>query len=166
MGDLKAMANPDTLDGDDPPAQLPSDGNCVMLSAPLGDSWLGQDQRRQPRFSVQASRPIGLRLLDGQGEPQGAWCLVDILDISRGGLCLLLCGAPQLSTGQALQLDVHAHPDFQVSRLHAELRWCRSAAGFTTLGVAFAEPLSHLPRLELERRGAPRDPRGERWAQS
>lgn len=165
MGDPKATANPETMGLEVPSAPLGSDGNCVMLNAPLGDRWLGEERRRQERFPVQASRPIGVRLLAGQGDPQGPWILADILDISRGGLCLMLCGVPQLSAGQALLLDLHAHPDFQLDRLAAELRWYRSAAGFTTLGVAFAEPLSRLPRLELERRGAPRDPSGERWAQ-
>jgi len=159
------MANLPMIDLEALAAPQPGDGNCVVLSAPLGDGWLGPEQRRQQRFAVQASRPVGLRLLDGCGQPQGAWSLADILDISRGGLCLMLCGAPQLHSGQALELDLHVHPDFPRSRLRAELRWCRSIAGFTTLGVAWAEPLGRLPRLELERRTMPRDPSAEHWAQ-
>lgn len=139
--------------------------NCVLPDAPTDAEWLGREQRRLARYPVQASRPIALRLLDRQGDPRGLWHLADILDISRGGLCLMVDTLQDLPIGQGLQLDVRAHPDFRLLRLESQVRWCHSAHGFTTLGVAFLPPLDHLPRLELERRTARRDPNSEPWAQ-
>ena len=141
-----------------------NDDNCVLLSSPTGSEWLGREHRRLERFQVQASRPIALRLLDGEGRSQGQWMLADILDISRGGFCLLLSGPLQLPIGQRLQLDVRCHPDFGSHRLESEVRWARSSASFTTVGVAFKDTLPRVPRLELERRSVRRDPNTEPWA--
>ena len=166
MGDYDTAADPELLELEPAPAQDPPAGSCVLLNAPLGDQWLGHEQRRLERFPVQASRPIALRLLDEHLEIQGNWVLADILDISLGGLCLMLSGSLKLQAGQTVQLDLHAHPDFGDVRLNGQVRWCRSAAGFTTVGVAFPTPLTRLPRLELERRSKQRDPNEESWAQS
>ena len=141
-----------------------SDG-CVLLSSPSGDDWLGREHRQLERYQVQASRPIPLRLLDGSGQPRSPWFLADILDISRGGLCLLVSGPLQLPMDQRLQMDLRCHPDFGVVRLECLVRWCRCSASFTTLGVAFQETLAQVPRLEVERRSARRDPNSEPWAQ-
>lgn len=158
----------DLLELADPPGdrQPPVQGNaCVLLAAPAAGEWLGRDHRRLERYPVQASRPIALRLIDDIGQPQGRWFLADILDISRGGLCLLVSGPMQLPGAQRLQLDVRCHPDFGRHRLESEVRWCRSSISFTTLGLAFLELLPKVPRLELERRTTRRDPNEETWAQ-
>ena len=145
------------------PAPAVSD-SCVLLAPPDRGEWLGQDHRRLERYPVQASRPIALRLLDASGQPQGAWFLADILDISRGGLCLMVSGPMQLPDGQRLLMDVRCHPDFGRLRLESVVRWCRSSMAFTTLGLAFLELLPRVPRLELERRTVRRDPNTEAWA--
>lgn len=152
----------------DPPQQASSPAasdSCVLLAPPAAAEWLGQEHRRLERYPVQASRPIAVRLLDASGQPQGRWFLADILDISRGGLCLLVSGPMQLPTDQRLQLDVRSHPDFGQLRLESVVRWCRSSIGFSTLGLAFLEVRPRVPRLELERRTVRRDPNTEAWAQ-
>jgi len=144
----------------------PAAADTAVVLAPSSDeTWLGREHRRQERHPVQASRPIAARLLDADGQPQGRWFLTDILDISCGGLCLLVSGTIQLPTDQRLQLDVRCHPDFGALRLECVVRWCRGSIGFTTLGLAFREPLPRLPRLEVERRTVRRDPNDEAWAQ-
>jgi hypothetical protein len=139
--------------------------SCVLLAPPSEAEWLGHEHRLLERYPVQASRPIAARLLDAGGQPQGRWFLTDILDISRGGLCLLVSGPMQLPSQQRLQLDVRCHPDFGRVRLESQVRWCRSSLSFTTLGLAFLELLPRVPRLELERRSLRRDPNSETWAQ-
>lgn len=146
-----------------PQPEATADEPCLLRSSPAGGEWLGVEHRRLERYPVQASRPIALRLLE-EGRPQGPWLLADILDISRGGLCLMLSGALALPSRQRLQLDVRVHPDFGVQRLEGEVRWCHGSARFTTLGVAFLQSLPALPRLELERRSVRRDPNEEAWA--
>ena len=153
--------SPDPTDRASPPAARDS---CVLLASDGGD-WLGQEHRRLERYPVQASRPIAARLLDAGGQPQGAWFLADILDISRGGLCLLVSGPMQLAADQRLQLDVRCHPDFGRLRIESLVRWSRSSISFSTLGLAFPEVLPRVPRLELERRTVRRDPNTESWAQ-
>jgi len=153
---------PDVQPQAPPPATSDS---CVLLAPPDRGEWLGRDHRRLERYPVQASRPIALRLLDANGQPQGRWFLADILDISRGGLCLMLSGPMQLPAEQHLQLDVRCHPDFGLLRLESVVRWCRSSIAFTTLGLAFLKALPRVPRLELERRTVRRDPNDEPWAQ-
>jgi hypothetical protein len=144
----------------------PAVGDPCVLQAPVNDAaWLGEEHRRLERYPVQASRPIAVRLLDESGTPQGRWFLADILDISRGGLCVLVSGPMALPTDQRLQLDVRCHPDFGRQRLESMVRWCRSSISFTTLGLAFHETLPRVPRLELERRTTRRDPNTEAWAE-
>jgi len=145
------------------PAPAASDP-CVLLAPPDRGEWLGQEHRRLERYPVQASRPIALRLLDESGQPQGRWFLADILDISRGGLCLMVSGPMQLPAEQHLQMDVRCHPDFGQLRMESVVRWCSSSMAFTTLGLAFLELLPRVPRLELERRSVRRDPNTETWA--
>lgn len=147
-----------------PPPPLASD-SCALLAPPEDSEWLGEEHRRLERYPVQASRPIAVRLLDANGQPQGRWFLADILDIGRGGLCLLVSGPMELPTDQPVQLDVRCHPDFGQLRVECLARWCRSSIGFTTLGLAFKEVLPRIPRLELERRTVRRDPNDEAWAQ-
>lgn len=163
LGDARQLA-PTPDPSPEPPLSTISD-SCVLLAPPDSGEWLGQEHRRLERYPVQASRPIALRLLDDSSQPQGRWLLADILDISRGGVCLLVSGPMPLPTEQRVQLDVRCHPDFGTERLVSLVRWCRSSISFTTLGLAFLELLPRVPRLELERRTVRRDPNSEAWAQ-
>lgn len=145
-----------TVGGEEPKAA------CLLESE--DDAWGGRDLRRLERFPVAGSRPIALRPLDAQAQPSGPWVLADILDISLGGLCLLLNGSLELRAGQLLQLDLRSHPNFPWVRVDVEARWWISSESFSTLGLAFPYQLESIPRLELERRGRRRDPNQEPWA--
>ncbi len=145
-----------------------ADDSNVLLSengAAQAREWLGHEHRRLQRFPVQASRPIALRELDGEQGFVGRWLLVDILDISKGGMCLMVSDAHHFLADQHLMLDLRAHPDFGVLRLEVKVRWCRCSRSFTTFGVSFLEALPVVPRLEMERRSERRDPNDQPWAQ-
>lgn len=144
----------------------PGQSPPVWFAGRPGADWCGQEQRRLERFAVQGTRPIALRpLVDGDAA-QAPWILADILDISLGGLCLLLGGPVRLEEQQQLLLDLRSHPDFGVLRLEAEARWWVISDAFATLGLRLAVPLAQIPRLELERRLQRRDPNLEVWAHS
>jgi PilZ domain len=128
----------------------------------IGDEQSGYRYRLR-RFPVEDSRPVAIRPLDQDGRPNGPWKLADILDISIGGLCLLVMGELQIHSLQQVELDVRSHPSFPWVRQSVEVRWLTSANAFTTLGVAFHQPLTTVPRLEPERRSVRRDSNLELW---
>jgi hypothetical protein len=110
-------------------------------------------RRREPRQSVGSVLPIRLRLLPDQ--PASQWLTADILDISHGGLALLVPAitAPQL--GSPVLLDVSDHPGFGVVRLPGLLRWCEPAdqlGALQVLGVQLDQPLPRLPPLVQSRK--------------
>jgi hypothetical protein len=129
-----------------------------------GVAWNGRERRRPERYPVVGSRPIALRPLDPEGQPAGAWMLADILDISLGGLCLLITGSLELQPGQMLELDLRSHPNFPWVRMSVQSRWWISADSFSTLGLSFEPQLTTIPRLAMERRGQRRDPNQAVWA--
>jgi len=75
----------------------------------------------------------------------------DILDISLGGVCLLITQNQELRIGQPVTLDFSAHrlPEVLQSRglVEARLRWYVCSGPVTTMGVGFAVPLKELPEL-------------------
>ena len=145
-----------------------ADDTDVLLSengAAQAREWLGHEHRRLERCPVQASRPIALRELDGEHGLVGRWLLADILDISKGGMCLMVSGVHPFLAEQPLMLDVRSHPGFGELRLEVTVRWCHRSLSFTTFGVSFLQPLPAVPRLELERRSERRDPNDQPWAQ-
>ena len=145
-----------------------ADDTDVLLSengAAQAREWLGHEHRRLERCPVQASRPIALRELDGEHGLVGRWLLADILDISKGGMCLMVSGVHHFLAEQPLMLDVRSHPGFGELRLEVTVRWCHRSLSFTTFGVSFLQPLPAVPRLELERRSERRDPNDQPWAQ-
>jgi len=109
-----------------------------------------QPEWRQPRDAIEICRPISLQLLSGAGEALSAWLPADILDVSLGGLCLLISEDPalELYEGMPLQLDVTSQPSFGQPRIHGQLRWFRRSGLVITLGLVFDEPLKVLPELE------------------
>ena len=144
-----------------------ADEGHVLLTEDAAEQareWLGHEHRRLQRFPVQASRPIALRELDAEHNGVGRWLMVDILDISKGGMCLMASGAHTIPRGQHLLLDVRSHPGLGQLRLEAEVRWCSNCLSFTTLGVRFLVPLRTAPILAMERRTERRDPNDEPWA--
>ena len=105
--------------------------------------------RLNPRATVEACRSIALQLLAADGAAASAWLAADILDLSLGGVCLLVCddGSLPLQQGMALRLDVSAQPDFQLERIGASLRWFVPSGFVVTLGLLFDQPLERLPVL-------------------
>jgi hypothetical protein len=120
----------------------------------------GDERRADFRRPVEAARSIGLMLLDDTGYPASPWLLVDILDLSRGGICLLLSereGSP-FQAHFRLRLNVSMHPDFGVPELAGSLRWFVRAEHerLVTLGVQFDRELPKLPTLLACRHDQPR----------
>jgi hypothetical protein len=152
-----------------PDGALPSEGGASdreifrLYNDSENDEELSGLRYRLRRFPVEDSRPVAIRSLDPDGKPNGPWKLADILDISLGGLCLLIIGELELHSLQHVELDVRSHPAFPWVRHAVEVRWLTSSSAYTTLGVAFLEPLTTLPKLEPERRSVRRDPNLETW---
>ena len=145
------------------PAEADAPEATCFADTPSSD-WTGPEARKLERFPVQGTRPIAMRPLGADGAASGPWVLADILDISLGGLCLLVSGPLALERGQHLELDLRSHRDFGVVRLEVEARWWMSSDSFSTVGIAFPVQLRTIPELELERRGVRRDPNLDSWA--
>lgn len=144
-----------------PTAAHPARPHTLPAHLPVNESeHTGSEQRRCSRQAVMAIRPITLRLVDAPDPGGNPWQLADILNISQGGLCLMVAGLESLAEGHRLELDLRGHPDFATPSLLSQVRWCTSFDLFTTLGIAFLSPLERLPQLELERRAQRRDPMG------
>ncbi|MCP9791192.1 PilZ domain-containing protein [Vulcanococcus limneticus] len=109
----------------------------------------GDDQRRTYRHPVEVCRPIGLQLLNDALEPVTAWLLADILDISLGGLCLLITDSTDhhFAPRHRVRVNVTAHPSFGVSDLLGELRWFVKSDYVVTMGIGFNQQLAELPDL-------------------
>ena len=125
------------------------------LDQPLWDQ-AGQalNRRREVRLAVGSVLPVQLRPMP-PGQPPGAWISADILDISHGGLALLLSASAALPAQLPLLLDVSNHPGFGRVRLAATLRWSAPADGLGVLqvvGVQFDQPLPLVPPLVQSRK--------------
>ena len=105
----------------------------------------GQDTRRHPREHASPCHPIKVQLASN------ACFSADILDISLGGLCLLITDHQDLCVDQLLTLDFSAHrrPDGiqYPGPVQARLRWFVRSGPVTTMGVGFVIPLQELPEL-------------------
>ena len=119
-------------------------------------------QARQPssrrahyRKPAEACRPIGLQLLAGPGQPGSRWQQADILDLSLGGLCVLVTEGENplpLEQLQQLRLDLRLHPSFGVEQMAGEVRWFVRSGLVLTMGIGFKTTLASLPRLTPYRR--------------
>ena len=126
-----------------PPLSIPAVVPTGPDPAPVADA------RREPRNTVAVCRAVAVQLVDPAGQPSSHWYAGDILDLSLGGLCLLIHadGRLTLPDQTPLRLDVRSQPSFGVDVLPAQLRWVKNGAFGTTLGIAFAQPLRSLPTL-------------------
>jgi hypothetical protein len=128
-----------------------------------GDEYLeilGPDdgQRRYERTVAPPCRPVPIQLLSSESEPRTEWFYADILDISLGGLCLLITENHDLQVGQKLLVDFKVHRASDLHRVAGLVRWFVRSGTVTTMGVGFSEPLPLLPQLLPERRNRLRDP--------
>jgi PilZ domain len=106
-------------------------------------------RRLHHREPIPACRPIAVRRLTDDENIVSAWLPADILDLSLGGVCLLIPddGSPPLEPEARLDLDCHAQPGFGVDHIPCRLIWqVRSGFG-VTLGLRFEQPLAALPPL-------------------
>jgi hypothetical protein len=111
-----------------------------------------QGTRRHPRELAPPCRPILVRVVADQTVEQATACFsADILDISLGGLCLLITDHQDLCVGQLLALDFGDHRLPEAMQHHgpvqARLRWFVRSGPVTTMGVGFVVPLPELPEL-------------------
>ena len=129
-----------------------------------GDEYLeilGPDdgQRRYERLVALPCPPVLIQLPSPGAEARTEWFYADILDISRGGLCLLITGNHDLQVGQRLLVDFKVHRANDLHRVAGLVRWFVRSGTVTTMGVGFSEPLPQLPQLLPERRNRPREPK-------
>lgn len=137
--------------------------NSLRVSAPV-ESWSHLDsageltRRRHERTVVEASRSVSLQHVSEAGHPGSPWCPADILDISLGGLCLLVLQDFPLPAGEArrMTIDLRSQPDFGLDYLGCGIRWYVQSGMVLTLGVGFDQPLLRLPTLLSCRRADPR----------
>ena len=115
-------------------------------------------QRRFERFVAPPCRPVPIQLLSPDGEPRTEWFYADILDISRGGLCLLITENHDLQVDQKLLVDFKVHRANDLHRVAGVVRWFVRSGIFATMGVGFSKPLPLLPQLLPERRNRLRNP--------
>lgn len=121
---------------------------------------LGPDdsQRRHERLVAPPCRPVPIQLLLRDGTPGTEWFYADILDISQGGLCLLITENHALEVGHNLLVDFKVHRATALHRVPALVRWFVRSGSVTTMGVGFLEPLQQIPQLLPERRNRLRNP--------
>lgn len=110
-----------------------------------------RERRSDFRSPVEVVLPVAMMLLDDTGYPASDWLVADILDLSCGGMCLLIGGqpgSPFLPHGR-VRLDVSMHPDFGVPTLSGSLRWfTRAGQQMVSLGLQFDRELPRLPALQ------------------
>ena len=114
--------------------------------------------RRFERLVAPPCRPVPIQLLSPDGEPRTEWFYADILDISLGGLCLLITENHELQVGQRLLVDFKVHRANDLDRAEGMVRWFVRSGTVTTMGLGFSEALPQLPQLLPERRTSLRDP--------
>lgn len=116
-------------------------------------------RRLHVRSPVEASRPIGVQLINDDDSPACAWTFADILDISHGGFCLLITEQPDLpiTTLMRLRLDLRPHPGFGEDFVHGQLRWFVNSGFVLAFGVDLDAQLSAIPSLLPCRRSSRRE---------
>ena len=135
----------------------------VVPLVPAHCSAPAYDRRQAPRFT-----PLGVvrLLLTLEPEPtanaSAAWFPADVLDISTGGLCVLIdhhllpdsCIARGLGSGMPLKVDFQGHAVIESRQspdlVEGHVRWIApDNSGLWSLGLAFNTPLKQLPELHL-----------------
>ena len=145
-----------------PSARATAEGPASMQVVPLVSAdrdTTGQDRRQAMRLS-----PLGVVKLLLQLESEGAntrsapWFPADVLDISTGGLCVLIdhhhLPDGGLCSGQPLKVNFQGHAVIETEHalgvVDAHVRWLENdASGLWCLGLAFNTPLKQLPELHL-----------------
>ncbi len=115
----------------------------------------GDERRGTFRSPVEAVHSIGLMFLDDTGYPASPWLVADVLDVSVGGLCLVVAERREspFSARSRVRLNLKLGPDMAISDLPASVRWSVPAARdhLLILGVQFDTELPTLPALLASR---------------
>ncbi len=131
-----------------PSTQAPGDGFEAGLSLQHGSAQLeGDDRREYLRNSIEVTKSISLALASADGQVIGPWFSADILDLSAGGLCLVLTSGQEFEPVNRLVLNLSSQPGFGVEELPVSLRWYVKGGLLVSLGVGFDQPLDPLPLL-------------------
>ena len=132
----------------------------TILASPDNLETLAPDnsQRRHERHVAPPCRPVPIQLLLQDDAPRTDWFYADILDISVGGLCLLITESHHLAVGHKLLVDFKVHRATDQHRVPGLVRWFVRSGSVTTMGVGFEEPLAQIPDLLPERRNRLRNP--------
>jgi hypothetical protein len=131
-----------------PLTQAPGDGFEAGLSLKTGSTEVeGDDRREHFRNSIEVTKPISLALASADGQVIGPWFSADILDLSAGGLCLVLTPGQEFEPVNRLVLNLSSQPGFGVEKLPVSLRWYVDGGLLVSLGVGFDEPFELLPLL-------------------
>ena len=115
-------------------------------------------QRQHQRLVAPPCRPVRIQLLQPDGAPRTDWLDADILDLSQGGVCLLIMDGHALNVSDRLMLDVQAPLGSALPLLPGLVRWFVRSCDVITLGVGFEQSLPDLPQLLPERRHRLRHP--------
>ncbi|MEX0589150.1 MAG: PilZ domain-containing protein [Cyanobium sp.] len=150
-------------DGRSPVALFEAETILFPVEDPENFDDFGPDegQRRHERQVAPPCRPVPVQLLLQNGSPQTEWFYADILDISLGGLCLLITENHTFDVGHSLLVDFKAHRGGDLHRVPGLVRWFVRSGSVTTMGVGFDEPLTEIPQLLPERRTRLRNPNDE-----
>jgi len=119
---------------------------------------LPEGHRSHERLVAPPCRPVPIQLLQLDGSPRTEWFYADILDISQGGLCLLITESHAIAVGHGVMVDFKAHLSGDLHPVPGLVRWFVRSGIFATMGVGFSKPLPLLPQLLPERRTSLRDP--------
>ncbi len=131
-----------------PLTQVPGDGFEAGLSLKPGSTAVAGDDRREHfRNAIEVTKPISLALASADGQVIGPWFSADILDLSAGGLCLVLTTGQEFEPVNRLVLNLSSQPGFGVEQLPVSLRWYVNGGFLVSLGVGFDQPLDPLPPL-------------------
>ena len=120
-----------------------------------------EGHRRHERLVAPPCRPVPIQLLHQDGSPRTEWFYADILDLSLGGLCLLIAESHAIEVGHRVMVDFKAHRSSDLHRVPGLVRWFVRSSIVTTMGLGFAEPLRDIPELLPERRTRLRNPNEE-----
>ena len=120
-----------------------------------------EGHRRYERLVAPPCRPVPIQLLQPDGSPRSEWFYADILDLSLGGLCLLITESHAIEVGHGVLVDFKVHRSSDLHPVPGLVRWFVRSGSVTTMGLGFAEPFRDLPELLPERRTRLRNPNEE-----
>ncbi|MCP9917651.1 PilZ domain-containing protein [Cyanobium sp. ATX 6F1] len=128
--------------------QVPGDGSEAGGSLQEeGEKDHGANRREHFRNSIEVTKPISLALASADGEAIGPWYSADILDLSAGGLCLVLTSGQEFEPVNRLLLNLSSQPGFGVEQISVNLRWYVKGGLLVSLGVGFDQPFDPPPEL-------------------